>query len=206
MIRFALPLAFVLLAGCARSEEARYSQFDNNATLSVNTALPEGDDEELAIGAWRTGLQAAQAVIEFGPAGAAPAYSISCDGRRNLLLQRHSAAPPGDLPQMLIQIGSENRRLALVVTGGATPMLRATLPASDPFRAVLIGAATPIVVRIGDSEPLAMPSSPLISTYAAQCAEGAAQPPGVQGNGVVAVEEAPANASAAVNGAAANAN
>jgi len=53
MIRIALPLAFVLLAGCARSEEARYTQFGNNAALTLNSPLADDDDEALAIGAWR---------------------------------------------------------------------------------------------------------------------------------------------------------
>jgi hypothetical protein len=205
MIRTALPLVFVLLAGCARSEEARYTQFDNNVALTLNAPLADDDDEGLAIGTWRTGLQSAQPVLEFGPAGAAAAYSVSCDSRRNLVLQRHGTAPSGDLPQMLITIGSETRRLAVVGTGGATPMLRATLPANDPFRAVLIAAATPIIVRVGDAPPLALPPSPLIGAYAAQCAEGTAQPVDAQSNGVVAVEEAPGNAAVA-NNAAGNAN
>ena len=63
-------------------------------------------------------------------------------------------------------------------------MLRATLPANDPFRAVLIGAAAPIIVRIGDAAPLVLPPSPAIGTYAAQCASGEARPPGAAGNGV----------------------
>jgi hypothetical protein len=205
MIRTALPLAFILLAGCARSEEARYTQFDNNSALAANTQSADDDDEALAIGAWRTGLQSSQAVIEFGPAGAAPIYSISCDSRRNLVLQRHGAAPPGDLPQMLITVGSETQRLSLAGTGAPTPMMRATLPANSPFRGVLIGAAIPIIVRIGDSPPLALPPSPLIGTYAGQCAEGALQPVDAPGNGLVAVEEGAGNAATA-NGAAVIAN
>ncbi|HEV7661174.1 MAG TPA: hypothetical protein VGO55_15145 [Allosphingosinicella sp.] len=184
MTRFALPLAFVLLAGCARSEPAEYTQFDNNASLTVNAPAADAEDDEIAIGAWRMGLQDTQSVLEFGPTGSAPAFSIGCDARRNLLLQRHGAAPPGDLPVMMVQVGSETRRLAVVSTGGAIPMLRATLPANDPFRAVLVAAATPITVRVGDSEPLVLPTSPTISAYAAQCATGEVRPPEAAGNGV----------------------
>jgi hypothetical protein len=183
MTRFALPLAFVLLAGCARSEPAEYTQFDNNASLTVNAPLADADDDDLAIGAWRMSLQDGQSVLEFGPAGAVPAFSIGCDSRRNLLLQRHGAAPAGDLPAMLAQVGSENRRLAVVGTGGALPMLRATLPANDPFRGVLIAASTPIVVRIGDAVPLSLPPSPLIGTYSAQCASGEVRPAEAAANG-----------------------
>ena len=194
MTRFALPLAFVLLAGCARSEPAEYTQFDNNASLTVNAPLVDTDDDELAIGAWRMSLQDGQSVLEFGPAGAVPAFSIGCDSRRNLLLQRHGVAPAGDLPQMMIQIGSETRRLPLAGTGGVTPMLRATLPANDPFRGVLIAAASPIVVRIGDSVPLALPPSPLIGTYSAQCASGDVRPPEAAANGVAPAGDPGGNA------------
>jgi hypothetical protein len=202
MIRFALLLAFVLLAGCARSEEAQYTQFDNNASLTVNAPLAETDDDELAIGAWRTGLQDAQAVLEFGPAGGTPEFSMSCDGRRSLLLQRHGAAPPGDLPVMLITVGSETRRLAVVGTGGAIPMLRATLPANDQFRGVLIAAAAPIIVRVGDSAPLVLPPSRAIGVYAAQCASGEARPPEIGGNGVAPAADTDGNATVAANAAA----
>jgi hypothetical protein len=194
MIRTALPLAFVLLAGCARSEQAQYTQFDNNASLTVNAPVADADDEEVAIGAWRLGLQDTQSVLEFGPGGAAPAFSVGCDGRRNLLLQRHGAAPPGDLPVMLITVGSETRRLAVVSTGGAIPMLRATLPASDTFRGVLIAATSPITVRVGDSEPLILPPSPTIGAYATQCASGEVRPPEAAGNSVAAAGEPGGNA------------
>jgi hypothetical protein len=184
MTRIALSLAFVLLAGCARSEPAQYTQFDNNASLTVNAPLVDPGDDELALGAWRTGLQDGQSVLEFGPAGGAPEFSIGCDSRRNLLLQRHGAAPAGDLPAMLAQVGSETRRLAVVGTGGAMPMLRATLPANDTFRGVLIAAASPIVVRIGDAVPLVLPPSPTIGAYASQCASGEVRPPEAAANGI----------------------
>jgi outer membrane murein-binding lipoprotein Lpp len=172
MVRPAFALAIVLLAGCARSEEARYTQISNDAGPALNAAQPDGDEDELAIGAWRAGLQDTQAVVEFGPAGGTPLFSISCDPRRSLLLQRHGAAPPTDLPVMLVTVGSETRRLAITAVGGPTPMLRGTLPSSDPFRSVLTGATTRIIVRVGDSPPLVLPPSPLIAAYAAQCESG----------------------------------
>lgn len=173
MIRPALVFAFILLAGCARSEEARYTQIDNEATPALNTAEAEGDDEELAIGSWQSGLQDEQTVLEFGPVGAPPLFSISCDARRSLVLQRHGPAPTTDLPVMLVTVGSETRRLAITAVAGTIPMLRGMLPSNDPFRSVLTGAATPIIIRIGDSPPLNLPPNPAIATYAAQCESGA---------------------------------
>jgi len=174
MIRHALPVALVLLAGCARSEEASFVPADNEAARAVERVrTPETDEEELTLGAWRESVQEEQAALEFGPAGAPPLFSLRCDARRGVLLQRHGAAPAGDLPVMLVTVGSETRRLAVTSTGGPVPMLRATLPSSDPFRPVLAGAATPIIARIGDSPPLVLPPSPLLGAYVNQCAEGA---------------------------------
>jgi hypothetical protein len=191
MIRPLLVTTLVLLAGCARSEEARYAQVDNVAPPALNTS-DQGEDDELTVGTWQTGLQGEQPVLEFGPVGAPALFSISCDARRNLLLQRPGDTLSGDLPNMLVTVGSETRRLAVVNVGGNTPMLRGTLAANDPFRQVLLNAAARIVVRIGDAQPLVMPPSPAIAAYAQQCASGAAQaavPAGnsVEANGIIDV-------------------
>jgi len=173
MIRQALPFALILLAGCARSEEASFTPADNASGQAVERVrTPDTDEQELTLGEWRAGLQDEQPTLEFGPVGAAPLFSLRCDARRGTLLQRHGAAPAGDLPVMLITVGSETRRLAVASAGGAIPMLRATLPSTDTFRTVLANAASPIIVRIGDSPPLVLPPSPLIGTYATGCANG----------------------------------
>jgi hypothetical protein len=174
MIRHALPFALVLLAGCARSEEASFTPADNTSGQAVERVrTPDTDEEDLTLGQWRAGLQEEQDTLEFGPLGAQPLLSLRCDARRGTLIQRHGAAPAsGDLPVMLITVGSETRRLALASTGGAIPMLRATLAPTDTFRTVLSNAASPIIIRIGDSPPLVLPPSPLIGTYATGCANG----------------------------------
>jgi hypothetical protein len=195
MLRLSLCSALVLLAGCARSEEARYAQVDNTTLPAVNTT-DLGEEDELTVGSWQAGLQDDRSVLEFGPVGAASRFSLGCDERRNLLLQWPGAAPGGDLPNMLVTIGSETRRLAVVSAGGTNPMLRATLPANDPFMRVLTGASTRIVVRIGDA-PLVMPPSPTIAAYAQQCANGEAQVTVAAGNS--------AETSASVNVVAGNA-
>lgn len=173
MIRPALFSAILLLAGCARSEEARYGQVDNSPLPEINGTAD--DDEGIAVGSWQMGLVDDQPVLEFGPVGASELFSIGCDERRYLLLQWPGAAPTGDLPNMLVSIGSETRRFGLAVIGGTTPLLRAVLPSNDPFRNVLINARSQIVVRVGDAPPLVMPNSPAIATYARQCADGTAR-------------------------------
>jgi hypothetical protein len=185
MIRPALLSAIVLLAGCARSEEARYAKVENVQLPALNAADP-ADDDGLTIGTWQNGLQQDRAVLEFGPVGAPARFSLSCDDRRNLLLLWPGAPPEGDLPTMFLQVGSETRRLAVVSDGGATPMLRATLQQGDPFVRVLTGAQSRIAAQVGDAERLAMPPSPSIGAYVQQCASGEVRGTAVAGNTVEA--------------------
>src|SRR5690606_34331331 len=160
-------LAALALAACARSEPAELLADDNEAARAVEQVRnPEQGDATLALGEWRTSVQDDSSILEFGPAGAPPIFSLRCDGRRGLYLQSNGAAPTGDLPTMLVTMGSETRRLAVVaVNNGAVPMLRAALMPQDPLLGVLARNREPIVIRIGDAPPLALPAGPQVSTY-----------------------------------------
>lgn len=187
MLRLALP-ALLLVAGCARSEEANFVSNDTEAARMVETVnSSDSDDQEVAIGAWRSSVLGDQPTLEFGPSGAPALFSLACNPRRDLMLQRHGAAPSGDLPAMLVTIGSETRRLALTSTTGPLPMLRSTLQPSDPFLAILTGASVPIIVRIGDTPPLVLPPSPMIADYVSQCTNGAAAGPVAESNGIIEI-------------------
>lgn len=177
MVRRAFPLIAILLAvGCARSEDAS-TVAERNETMAVEQVrTPEQDDDEVAIGEWRETLQDDFAALEFGPSGAAPLFSLRCDDRRGVLLQRHGVEPLGDLPMMLVTIGSETRRLAVTSIGGTVPMLRGALAPSDPLIETLAGATTPIIIRIGDSAPLALPSAPPVAAFLTRCESGAGSP------------------------------
>jgi hypothetical protein len=184
----------LLLGACARSEDASVVVDTNAAQAVERVRAPEQDDREVAIGEWRATLQDEYRAIEFGPSGTAPLFSMRCDERRSLFLQRHGATPTGDVPMMLLTIGSETRRLAVTSAGGAVPMLRAALVASDPLVTTLARAQTPIIIRIGESLPLVMPPSPLIGQYVAQCGSGSSRDAGAQSNSAEAA--APANQAA----------
>ena len=159
MLRSSLCSALLLLAACARSEDARDAQTANMPLPTLNTT-DLGEEDELSIGTWQS----------------APArFSLNCDARRNLVLQWPGAAPSGDLPRMLVTIGSETRQFPLVSSGAANPMLRATIASNDPFMRVLSAPSTRIFVRIGDAQPLVMPPSAAIGAYARQCANGEVQ-------------------------------
>src|SRR3954453_11902641 len=190
MIRSALPIAFVLLAGCARSEEANLLPADPGGNGRVAEQVrPERADEEPALGAWRDTIQDTQRALEFGPQGAPPLFSLACDERRGLVLQPHVIQPAGDLPVMTVSIGSETRRLAVTGGDGPIPMLRASLSPSDQVATSLSHAAGPITIRLGETPPLTLPPSPLIGTYIGQCESGALAAPVAAANAA-----APANA------------
>jgi hypothetical protein len=193
MARHATLLVLVLLAACARSEDASVVASSNEVTAVEQVRTPEDDDEELALGEWRETLQEETAALEFGPTGAPPLFSLRCDARRSVFLQRHGAAPARDLPVMLITIGSETRRLAVTNIGGAVPMLRAALAPSDTLIRSLTSTTTPIIIRVGDTPPLVLPPSPSIATFLARCESGSPPAAGSEAGGNASTE---ANAAA----------
>lgn len=194
MNRKAAALTVLLLAACARSEDAVLLPLDNNqAAAKVETVRPDRDDSGIALGAWRETLQDDQPVLEFGPTGAAALFSLRCDARRGVLLQRHGQSTTGELPIMRVTIGGANRQLAVTATAGANPMLRAALAAGDPLLPALSNAAGPIAIRIGDGSPLNLPPGPAIGTYLARCANGAAPAtpaPAAESNGAAPANQA----------------
>jgi hypothetical protein len=176
MTRAASLFVLLLLAACARSEDAVLAPLENNQEATkVEAVQAEPDDQEVALGGWRDTLQDDQRALEFGPTGAPPVFSLRCDARR-VLLQRHGLASAGELPVMHVGVGGETRQLAVTATGGANPMLRAALAGSDPLLASLGRATTAFTVRVGDTT-LNLPPSPLIAAYVGQCASGEAPRP-----------------------------
>lgn len=173
MTRRAFPLILLLAAACARSEDAAVVADQNEVQPVERVRTPEQDDDSIALGEWRQTLQEEAPALEFGPAGAPPIFSLRCDERRTVYLQRHGTPAVGDLPMMLLAIDSETRRLAVTSVGGTVPMLRASIPPSDPLIATLSGATAPITVRVGDAVALRLPPNPAIGNFLTDCASGA---------------------------------
>lgn len=195
-MRRAVPLILILLAACARSEDAAVVAGSNDTEAVEQVRSPEQDDGDIAVGAWRETLQGDNTALEFGPEGAAPLFSLRCDARRSVFLQRHGALATGDLPVMLISIGSETRRLAVTSVSEPAPMLRASLSASDTLIGILSSATTPITVRIGDAPPLVLPPGPAIASFLGRCESGAAAPAPAEANTAAPADEPDASANA----------
>jgi hypothetical protein len=184
-------IALLLLAGCARSEDASVLADANDTVPAIERrADPDAGSEEIAIGEWREATQDTLPALEFGAEGVAPQFSLRCDVGRGLMLQRHGNPPSGDLPNMLVTVGRETRRLAVTATGGTVSMLRAALPAGDGMIAAIAGAAVPIEIRIGDAPPLVLPPGPAIATFVGRC---------------TSIETPPADANASADAESANA-
>jgi hypothetical protein len=196
MLRPAFLLSVLAVGACARSEDAAVVADSNEIQAVERVRTPEQDDQDMALGEWRDSLQDEARALEFGPTGAPPIFSMHCDERRTVYLQRHGTLPSGDLPMMLVSIGSETRRLAVTAAGGPVPMLRASIAPSDTMIATLSRATSPIIIRIGETPPLALPPSPAIGSFLASCGSAARREPGdpppAVGNAATPNEAAPA--------------
>ena len=172
MKRLAIPFSLILLAGCARTEDASVDPGGGNESYNgvEQVRSGEGDEQEPALGEWRRSLQEERAAIEFGPQGTAPLLSIVCADRGGLILQRHGAVATGAAPMMSVSVGGQGRQLPVTAVTGTSPMLRASIPSGDSLLAQLSDAQAPITFRSSDGTPLILPPSPLIGEFVQGCA------------------------------------
>lgn len=201
MKSIAPALALLLVAACARSEDASLVPPDSNLGYNQvgKVGAPEQDDQEPAIGQWRASLQDNVQALEFGPMGAGPLVSLLCTGNQSVLLQRHGGAPAGPLPAMQVSIGEISERLPVTAGGGTIPMMRAELPLDGPIAAAIGAGTEPLAVRVEDGAPMIIPPNPMVADYLRRCASAR---PGATpaGNGAAPIGNGAA--AAAGNGAA----
>jgi hypothetical protein len=167
MIARAFPLAFVLLVGCARSEDA-------SVAVDMNEVAPDivrnsGADEEITSGAWRESTQGNSTALEFvGSDGASQLqFSLRCGERGGLILQRHGVGQAGGSPSLSVAVGRERREVPAALEEG---ILRASLTGGDSLIAALGSAATPIGVRAVGVAPLLLPPGPSLNAFVGRCA------------------------------------
>ena len=172
MIRSLVFAALVLLAGCAKSEKAALVPIDEDEGFNVVAPVKASAVEEpaLSLGEWTQGMQEDQPALLFGPAGTEPLFSMRCDDRGGLLLQRHGVVPTGAAEMMTLSFDGTSQRLAVNPVAGTVPKLRAAIPASDDLLAALGGASTPLTVALGDGPALNLPADPAIGNFIRSCA------------------------------------
>jgi hypothetical protein len=187
-----LLASLLVLAACAKSEEASLvpPQEDEGYNLVDPVTSPVVEGGEVALGEWVQSVQGEQPALAFGPPSTEPLFSVRCDSGRGLLLQRHGVIPQPGMNMMLIQAGTETRRMAVNPVEAPVPLLRGAVPSGAELVAELASAQDRISVRIGNGEPLIMPASPLIGDFIRGCSEGSGE---AAGNEQSANEAAPAN-------------
>ena len=202
MHRLTLSISLLLLAACARTEDASVAPEGGSEGYSTVDRVrePQRDDQEVALGEWRRSLQQEQVALEFGPAGTQPLLSIVCGERGGIVLQRHGMGPMGGAQMMAIIIGGSTRELPVTAASGTAPMPRAIVGSGEPLLAQLGSAQGPITFRLGDGVPLILPPSPLLGEYMQACAggpqprlSGAPVPADPATNGAAAAEPAAGN-------------
>jgi hypothetical protein len=170
----AAAFSLILLAACARIEDANVQAVESNESYSAVEKVRQqtGDEREATLGEWRRGFQAEAQALEFGPAGTQPLLTLVCAERGGLLIQRPGAPPPGAAPMLSITVGGQGRQLSMTSVPGPTPMQSAAIPSGDTLIQQLGSASAPIAVRFGDGTQLVLPQSPLIGQFAQGCATG----------------------------------
>ena len=176
MPRLAALSALLVLAACAESEPPDVSPAeDDGAYNMIDPVTAEvAQDAGPAIGDWTRTMQEEQPALAFGPAGAEPLFSLRCDDREGLLLQRHGVVLAGEAEMMIVTLGDSSHRLAVNPVAGAVPLLRAAVPANGDLIVELGGATAPIVVAVSDDPVLNLPPSPMIADYIRSCSQEAA--------------------------------
>ena len=178
-----LTLVLAALAGlgaCADSEPPEAVPTDDGGAYNVVTPVkaPIADEAEPAIGQWIQSMHDEQPVLQFGPANTEPLFSIGCDARGGILLNRHGTVASGSGAMMTVTIATETRNLAVTDAQGPLPKLRASVPSQDELLGQLRQARQPIRISMGDGPPLVLPASPVIGEFIQSCGNpGAARRP-----------------------------
>jgi hypothetical protein len=204
-----VPLAALLvLAACAESSPPDPTPTDDAGAYNLidPVDLAMADEGAPAIGEWTRSIQDERPALLFGPTGAEPLFSLSCDDREGVLLSRHGVVETGSAGMMTLVLGSENLQLAANPVQAPLPLLQAAVPANDPLLTRLGDYGGPLRVVVGEGPALVLPASPMIGDFIEACAggnmalidtdAGTDDAADVTSNTVAPAAEPPANASA----------
>lgn len=166
--------ALLVLAACADSEPPDPTPADDDGAYNmidpVTTQVTQ--DTAPAIGNWTRTMQDERPALAFGPTGAEPLFSLRCDEREGILLNRHGVVETGSAGMMTLTLGGDQHRLAVDPVAGPLPMLRATVSANDPVLDALGAQESPLELEVGDGPPLVLPPSPMIGAFISACGRG----------------------------------
>jgi hypothetical protein len=192
-----LTLALLLVAACARDEDASVRPAESNAVERVGGN--EQEEERPALGDWRRTLLEEQPALEFGTEGTQALVTLGCGADRGIVMQRPGPLASGAQANVTVTVGAQGRQLPLTMVGGSTtPSARAAVAAGDPLLGQIGNSPAPIRLGFGDGTSLVLPPSPLIGQFIQACASGVHAPiagAAPDGNAQSAAETTPANES-----------
>ena len=165
-----LPLLLftaAFLAACAQTEPAETAAADDVQEVELPT-LDTAEDPTTP-GNWEAGAQGeAQSVAFRNPDGQA-VFTISCDLRGGLVVQRPGLVARGNLALMQLRTADVVRRLAVNAGNSGEPQVEARVPYNDEMIAALMRFDEPLEVRYEGLETLVLPANPLVGGLVRTC-------------------------------------
>lgn len=195
-MRTMMLIAALALTACARSERVD-ENFGEDLEVPVNALAESPTEAEEAVlsGTWLPGAEGAAQSVAFQAPNGEVVFSIRCDQRGGLVLQRPGLVSGGSLSLMQLRTGDVVRRLAVTTARGPSPQVQASVPYNDQLIGALMTFDQPLEVRYEGLETVVLPPSPAVGSLVRTCQSAA---------DAAAIQPAPANQAvpAATNAAA----
>lgn len=169
-MRHLFLIAALAVTACARSEPVG-EDFGEDTANGANALAEElaDDAEQVRSGSWLPGAEGAAQAIAFQEPNGEVLFSIRCDDRGGLVLQRPGPVSRGNLALMQLRTGDTVRRLAATTAAGPQPMVQASVPYNDQLIGALMTFDEPLEVSYEGLETLVLPPSPAVGDLVRTC-------------------------------------
>jgi hypothetical protein len=178
MTRFAMLLmTATMIAGCARTEPASENAGEDVAAPALQQEAGAG--ERTTPGNWEASAQGESQSVTFRGRQGETLFTIACDLRGGLVVQRPGLVARGNLALMQLRTSDVVRRLAVNAGSGPQPMVEARVPYNDQLIPGLLSFDEPLEVRYEGLENLDLPPNPIVGDLVRTCqqAGGGETPP-----------------------------
>ena len=165
-----LPLLFLtaaLVTACAQTEPADSNAGDDLQQIAQPTI--DSAEDPTSPGNWEAGAQGEAQSVAFRNPDGETIFTIRCDLRGGLVVQRPGLIARGNLALMQLRTADVVRRLAVNAATGEQPQVEARVPYNDEVIASLMRFDEPLEVRYEGLETLVLPPNPLVADLVRTC-------------------------------------
>ena len=165
-----LPLLLftaAIVTACAQTEPAETNARDNLQQIEQPTL--DNAEDPTTPGNWEAGAQGEAQSVAFRNPDGETIFTISCDLRGGLVVQRPGLIARGNLALMQMRTADVVRRLAVNAATGQQPQVEARVPYNDEVIAALMRFDEPLEVRYEGLETLVLPPNPLVGDLVRTC-------------------------------------